>query len=57
MAVAPRRRKAGLIEIRNKEIKAREEIKNKKVQREEVDSVDHQERLKLLKEIGLVKDD
>ena len=57
MAVAPLRRRAGLIEIKNKEIKVREELKKRgeNMKKQEITPEEHEKRLKLLKEIGVLK--
>jgi len=57
MATPPLRRRAGMIEIKEKERKVREEIRNRRVNEksEEISKDEHEERLKMLKELGLVK--
>ena len=57
MAVAPLRRRAGRIEIENKERKIKEEIKSSKenTKEEKISEEEHQSRLDKLKEIGLLK--
>lgn len=57
MAVAPLRRRAGMIEIKERERKAREETRKQResMNKEEVTKEEHEERIKKLKEIGLIK--
>lgn len=57
MAVAPLRRRAGMIEIKNKERKIREELEARKQNEteQEVSEDEHQNRLNKLRELGLIK--
>lgn len=57
MAVPSLRHRAGKLEIQEKERKAREEARQKagNVKKEEITPEEHEARLKLLKELGLVK--
>ena len=57
MAVPPLRRRAGMIEIKDKERKSREEAKKKRdsMKKEEITPEEHEERVKKLKELGLIK--
>ena len=56
MAIPPLRRRAGMIEIKEKERKAREEAKkSKEVLKKEVSPEEHETRLKILREMGLLK--
>jgi signal recognition particle GTPase len=57
MAVAPRTRRAGLVDIQNREIKLKEEAKKRaeNMKKEQITSEDHEQRLKMLKDMGLIK--
>jgi hypothetical protein len=61
MAVAPLRRRAGMIDIKNKERKIREELearkeKNKESEAEQkISEEEHNKRLEMLKGLGLVE--
>ncbi len=58
MAVAPLRRRAGMNEIKNKERKMREELKqnaeNQKPE-EPISEDEHNKRLEMLKNLGILK--
>lgn len=56
MAVAPLRRRAGKIEIQEKERKAREEAKKSgEKMKKEITPQEEAERIRILKEAGLLK--
>jgi len=57
MAVPTLRRRIGMIEIENRESKAREAMKKRRERevKNEITPKEHEERLKKLKEIGLIK--
>ena len=55
MAVPPSRRRAGKIEIDNKARQIRDELKKREVEKREITIEEHEERLKKLREIGLIK--
>jgi hypothetical protein len=61
MAVAPLRRRAGMIEIKNKERKMREELKTRAEEQGEkpaqaVSEEEHKKRLEMLKSLGILKE-
>ena len=59
MAVAPLRRRAGMLEIKNKERKLKEELKARgEVAKEEpaVSPEEEKERIEMLKRIGVLKE-
>lgn len=57
MAVPPLRRRVGMNEIKEKERKAREELRKRQKEGkvEDVSKEEHEQRLNLLKEIGVLK--
>ena len=56
MATASLRRRAGMLEIKNKERKMKEELKNRdsSKQTEEVSEEEHNKRMEMLKRMGVV---
>jgi len=59
MAVAPLRRRAGMIEIKNKERKIREELEARKQNKteQEVSEEEHKRRMEMLKSMGVLKEE
>jgi hypothetical protein len=57
MATPPLRRRAGMIEIKEKERKAREELRKRRENEKtpEVSEEEHEKRLEMLKSIGAIK--
>jgi len=58
MAVAPLRRRAGMIDIKNKERKIREALEARKENEKpaEVSEEEHNKRLEMLKSLGILKE-
>jgi hypothetical protein len=57
MAVAPRTRRAGRVEIENKEREQREALKKRRENevKEEISPEEHEKRMSILRSIGVIK--
>jgi len=57
MAVAPLRRRAGLVEIENRQRQIAEELRKREenAKKEEITPEEHEKRINMLKQIGVLK--